>query len=69
MTPICYCNCTTVILGDFFFAPHIILVVCGGKINIDPLPGKFVTVLVALNFLSIALMVDMGLFRQIAIFL
>ena len=33
-----------------------------------PLPGKFVTVPVALNFLSIALTVDMGIFRQVTIF-
>ena len=48
------------ILGEF--ASLIILhVVNGGKINMGPHPGKFVTVPVALK-LSIALTVDMGLF-------
>ena len=32
-----------------------------------PLPGKFVTVPVALNFISIALTVDMGIFKWVAI--
>ena len=41
----------------------------GGKINMGPLPGKFVTVPVALNFLSIALNLDMGIFRRVAYFL
>ena len=32
------------------------------------LPGKIVTVAIALNFLSIALMVDMGIFRRGVVF-
>ena len=53
------------ILGDFF-PSLILLTVCEGKINIGPLPGRFVTV--ALNFLNIALTVDMGILRRVAIF-
>ena len=40
----------------------------GAKSNMGPLPGKFVTVPVALNFLGIALMVDMGIFRTSSYF-
>ena len=54
-----FCNSATVIFWDFFCL--ILLAVRGGKINMVPLPGKFVMVPVALNFLRIVLMVNMGL--------
>lgn len=42
-----------------FFAPLIILVTgCGGKMNLGPLPGKFVAVPVNTHFLTIALTVE-----------
>ena len=52
-----------------FFASLILLAVHGGKIHMGPLPGKFITIPVALNFLGIALTVDMGIFWRVAIFL
>ena len=41
----------------------------GGKINMGPLSGKFVTVPVALNILTIALTVDLGHFQASSYFL
>ena len=49
------CISPTVILEEFFASLIILLAVHGGKISIGPLPGKFVTIPVAFNFLSIAL--------------
>ena len=53
--------------GDFFFA-SLPFTVRGGKINMGPVPSKFVTVPVALNLFSIVLTVDIGIFRRVAIF-
>ena len=50
------------------FVYFVLIVVHGDKINMGPLPGEFVTCTVAFNFLGIALTVDMGIFRQVAIF-
>ena len=36
-------NLATVIIGEFFDSLIILLTECGGKINMGPLPGKFVT--------------------------
>ena len=62
------CNFATVILGEFFASLIGLPPVRKCKINMGSLPGKFVTVLVALKFLSIALTADMGIFRRIPIF-
>ena len=62
------CNSPTVIFGDLFASLIILLAVRGGKINRDPLSRRFVTVTIALKFLSTALTVDMGIFRQEAFF-
>ena len=50
------------------FFPLLSSLYIGKKINMGPLPDKFVTIPIALTFLSIALMLDMGIFRQVAIF-
>ena len=52
------CNSPIMILEKCFASLIILFTVHGGKINRGPLPGKFVTVPVALNFLSIGLTVD-----------
>ena len=63
MTPRCYFPLYFSNSDPFFASLIILLALCGDKINMGQLSGKFVTVPVALNFLNIALTVDMAIFR------
>ena len=62
MSPRCYFPFQEWELFSFLI---ILIAVCRGKINMVSLPGKFVTIPVAFNFLSLAITVDIGLFRWV----
>ena len=63
------CNSPAVILRDYFASRTILLTVRGVNLQTGPLPGWFLTSPVALNFLTIALIVEMGIFNCLDIFL
>jgi len=58
-----------VILEESLATQTFILTVHEENIDTHPLPGRFVTSLVDYNILLIALMVKMGIFNSLAIFL
>jgi len=58
-----------VILVESLANQTLLLTVHYDNIDTRPLPGRFVTSLVDLNFLIFALMVEMGIFNALAIFL
>ena len=62
-------NSPAVILGDSFASRTILLTVRGVNLQIGPLPGWFLTSPVALNFLIISMIVEMGIFNCLEIFL
>ena len=66
ITPRCYCppNSPRLNFVEFFASLIILLTVCGCKIDMGPLPGMFVTVPVALNYLSIILTVNMAILTK-----
>jgi len=64
------CHSPAVILGDSFASRTILLTVRGVKVAYTrPLPGWFLTSPVALYFLIISMIVEMGIFNCVEIFL